>query len=941
MVKNFLKIAGVKTQKEFYDKYPSEEAFFRAHPEAMHLIHQKMAYGGGIYAYQVGGEPVLEDYQDYGSYQAAHDAWLASQNTPQVDQSTIDAYNMPAAGTSGLPDYLRAPQAMPASPVTAPTDPHAYDYLGAPPSGGGSAPQATASGKGRNYKGVSVVDYLKSIGMSSDFEDRRQMAETKGISGYRGTAEQNLALLAKLRGEQPQGGGQGDGSSPQAGGRPVPPQHVSLRDEFGNPDNNGSAGSSTPVKDDNGNWIWPAVGLAGAGAAGYGALKYGELPGTLKSAQAASDLSKANLTTDQLIAYAKKFGRDPETWHLLKARGMNDIEIAKALKGARGPIAAPVPAKLEDVVKTTNDLLSQFKKGSEAENLANAKRLVQVLKDKNLPRNQEVLDKLVELLPNPATRMQVLKGVRFPEATATAAETAKNATTFAKNVRNAIPPGGGKAAEAAGKVANAAAEVVEHPGILRDMWGAFRGAPMLKYVAKLGKFFKEEGGPVDDLELLHHNYLQNGGYYQDGGDPTAWHIGSYEVPSWLKTTAQVLDPTGISSYGDAGRAISNAWNNPSWGSVGTAALETLGALPIVGKVGKAAKVAKAVAEGEKVSKVAKATGALGKAYRFAEKGLTPVAAIDRFNPVGAAVAKGMESVVAKTPNKIARGALKIGSDINQGRRFGTAASAGEDSIDKYFGFTPQTGLAAPSMSGSGVPYDAPAQKYGGQQYAQGGAYGNVPQHGHPGTYADGYSGTSSGGQYFQDGGFFGMLRDTNRDGTLQGLASNILGMTGQMQNATPINNTGTQQKTGNLKEDLLKVLNGYQAGGAYNPTSVDYSQGLPHFDVGATMPQAMYGMGMAYGGPTYSDVTQYNHQQHVPAFDWMGNGGTPCYNCGGMYDQGGMYPDGRAIVNRGPYEGRALVNAYAQGGLVKGSVHDMSHDQIQDLINQGYNIEYL
>jgi hypothetical protein len=37
MVKKFLKIAGVKTEQEFYDKYPSEAAFYKAHPEARDL----------------------------------------------------------------------------------------------------------------------------------------------------------------------------------------------------------------------------------------------------------------------------------------------------------------------------------------------------------------------------------------------------------------------------------------------------------------------------------------------------------------------------------------------------------------------------------------------------------------------------------------------------------------------------------------------------------------------------------------------------------------------------------------------------------------------------------------------------------------------------------------------------------------------------------------
>ena len=52
--------------------------------------------------------------------------------------------------------------------------------------------------------------------------------------------------------------------------------------------------------------------------------------------------------------------------------------------------------------------------------------------------------------------------------------------------------------------------------------------------------------------------------------------------------------------------------------------------------------------------------------------------------------------------------------------------------------------------------------------------------------------------------------------------------------------------------------------------------------------------------------------------------------------------ESRDIVNRGPYEGRALVNRFADGGsYTKGSVHDMDEDQIQELVNQGYKIEYI
>jgi hypothetical protein len=42
MIKKFLKIAGVKNEQEFYKKYPTEAAFFKAHPEAKGLKKNKM-----------------------------------------------------------------------------------------------------------------------------------------------------------------------------------------------------------------------------------------------------------------------------------------------------------------------------------------------------------------------------------------------------------------------------------------------------------------------------------------------------------------------------------------------------------------------------------------------------------------------------------------------------------------------------------------------------------------------------------------------------------------------------------------------------------------------------------------------------------------------------------------------------------------------------------
>jgi len=46
MKAQLLKIAGVKSEKEFYKKYPTEEAFFKAHPEAAMMQKPKRQFGG-------------------------------------------------------------------------------------------------------------------------------------------------------------------------------------------------------------------------------------------------------------------------------------------------------------------------------------------------------------------------------------------------------------------------------------------------------------------------------------------------------------------------------------------------------------------------------------------------------------------------------------------------------------------------------------------------------------------------------------------------------------------------------------------------------------------------------------------------------------------------------------------------------------------------------
>lgn len=69
---------------------------------------------------------------------------------------------------------------------------------------GGSTGGSTSSSSNNNstssYNGNSIVDYLKSIGQDSSYNNRKKLAQANGISNYTGTAAQNTKLLNILRG---------------------------------------------------------------------------------------------------------------------------------------------------------------------------------------------------------------------------------------------------------------------------------------------------------------------------------------------------------------------------------------------------------------------------------------------------------------------------------------------------------------------------------------------------------------------------------------------------------------------------------------------------------------------------------------------------------------------------------------------------------------------
>ena len=73
-----------------------------------------------------------------------------------------------------------------------------------------------------------------------------------------------------------------------------------------------------------------------------------------------------------------------------------------------------------------------------------------------------------------------------------------------------------------------------------------------------------------------------------GGKDEPWYdkLNDSSIGSIIK----IIDPTGVSSYYDVYKAGQDMYNNPSWSNAGSLAIETLGAIPLVGKFGKAFKL---------------------------------------------------------------------------------------------------------------------------------------------------------------------------------------------------------------------------------------------------------------------------------------------------------------------------------------------------------------
>jgi hypothetical protein len=573
-------------------------------------------YGGGLDRYQYAGPVSLSpelSMDPYATYEEqAEPAPLPEWHREWEEDPYADA---------GQPMMSEDEQvaAMDQQNVMA-TDPGVnYDMSGVVPQSAVSPTKQSAPRSRSN--GVSIVDYLNSRDLPSDYNSRKAMAEQMGITNYRGTADQNLDMLARLS----------QGEQAQAAGAVTPPP----------PDAGGNSGGAVVYDPQTGSWIPTAVTLGAAGA-GVGGLTYYVSRQAWKDGSSAAGAGKTvktalqGLGKDDMVKAIKdrgyRLGTDYDD--LVKA-GWKPNEIMQKLKG--------IP----------------FKDTKVKQQAAAYKNVV----DNNLLQKRSISSMAEQNLSTFGEDLKAAKkayNARFKNAQPIIDEIANRGTRSANDLARLRQAGltqqEAQAALKGFKFGTAASEARGFGQAVREGYAALRSAPALGRVAQaakaVGKYLPfEEGGEL---------------YMQEGG----WNVGGYQVPDWLKTSVQVMDPTGVSSYGD----VYDAWRNPNvpaW----QAGLETLSALPVVGKIGKAAK----------------ATSKLGKMMDKADvamKYVSPVAYMDRKLAPNAAFANMMANRAAGKAG-ITQGMMQMGSLSNQGRRFYTGAEAGVGAMDNMMGYTPQ------------------------------------------------------------------------------------------------------------------------------------------------------------------------------------------------------------------------------------------------------------
>jgi uncharacterized protein YcfJ len=107
-----------------------------------------------------------------------------------------------------------------------------------------------------------------------------------------------------------------------------------------------------------------------------------------------------------------------------------------------------------------------------------------------------------------------------------------------------------------------------------------------------------------------------------------------DTDSWAENIGEVFDPTGLSSWDDAYRALKNLKNNPKEiGSYTVAGTEILGAVPLVGKLKYLAKGASAAKKLKQAGKFAKISDRIGDITNIGQSILGDQLSEEGYNPV--------------------------------------------------------------------------------------------------------------------------------------------------------------------------------------------------------------------------------------------------------------------------------------------------------------------
>jgi hypothetical protein len=578
-----------------YNVDPSTGAISFNEPDYKTDPDHVYAHGGyvnhnNMYYAQGGMEvPRQEDFPDYNSYAAAMQEWQAM---------------------GGYDNYMN-PASMMADSI-----PMAQPMVGVPPVQSVVVPQ-TAQYALNPYQGTSVHDFLVAQNKSGDYASRKALASQLGISNYRGTAAQNLQMMAMLK--QAPNLLQAYQAASSKKSTDVPPVIV---DNDGNivqtpVDSTGrnSADTLRPVpiipkkkpNESENSYVSKVIAiLSGAGIAG--GLTYLE--------------SQAILNSINSGAY--------------NLSGAAKAKLTKAVNGLRAQTAKSATESVKGVADWFKSLPKR------QQNILNKLDVAEIPGE--IATATKATKPAVSLKNLSAAKPETALGSEAAQALEEAASEAKALRTF--NAQKAAAIRWGKPIPTFPKLGAAPAAAEEASGVMNTLREARLAMQETPWIRNAAKFFRRMPK------------------FQDGGEPDSM---GENILEWI-------DPTGISSWDDVYRS----WNDPNaaWWET---ALEMAGAVPVFGKFGKGAKAAKVISEVGKGAKEVSTLSKAGKAWKGTKKvvgtgldwvgGSAPQRFIDQsINPL----TRGMGTVVAKGVNNSPKAVQYLARGIQpfqQGQRF--------------------------------------------------------------------------------------------------------------------------------------------------------------------------------------------------------------------------------------------------------------------------------